>query len=103
MRSYLSACRWTWCRRNFISKAELDHHVIHDHIQTAVPVRRKDLAMLKRADEGVGESLVTTAMLGSSSSEYRGDESALTEKNDSQGMYILSLNSSQFLDNVSLE
>jgi hypothetical protein len=54
----LHECRWGWCRLNFPTAATLKHHVIHDHVRQSKPVKRGDLAMLRRIDDGVGESLV---------------------------------------------
>lgn len=50
-------CYWGWCRLNFPTNAELNHHVINEHVRTAIPVKRSDLAMLRRAEEGMGDSL----------------------------------------------
>ncbi|RDB22544.1 hypothetical protein Hypma_010019 [Hypsizygus marmoreus] len=54
---HIHACRWAWCRLAFFSNTELVQHVIHDHVHNAVPVKRKDIPMLRRAEEGLGESL----------------------------------------------
>ena len=53
----IHSCRWAWCRLTFAINAELVHHVIHDHVRQAVPVMRKEIPMLKRAEEGIGESM----------------------------------------------
>jgi hypothetical protein len=53
----IHGCRWAWCRLIFSTNPELVHHVIHEHVQKAVPVKRKDLPILRRAEEGLGESL----------------------------------------------
>lgn len=53
----IHGCYWDWCRLIFDTNAELNHHVINDHVKTAVPVKRKDLEMLRRAEEGMGDSL----------------------------------------------
>ncbi|KIM90960.1 hypothetical protein PILCRDRAFT_26766, partial [Piloderma croceum F 1598] len=50
-------CRWDWCRLTFPTNALLVDHVIHEHVRSAQPVPRRDLPMLRRAEEGVGESL----------------------------------------------
>lgn len=55
--SEIHSCRWAWCRLIFSTNTELAHHVIHEHVQNAVPVLRKDLTMLRRVEEGFGESL----------------------------------------------
>jgi hypothetical protein len=51
------SCRWDWCRLTFPTNALLVDHVIHEHVRSAQPVRRRDLPMLRRVEEGVGESL----------------------------------------------
>ena len=49
-------CHWDWCRLAFPSNALLIHHVIHEHVHKAQPVRRRDLPILRRVKDGVGES-----------------------------------------------
>ncbi|KAF8238842.1 hypothetical protein L208DRAFT_1387158 [Tricholoma matsutake] len=53
----IHSCRWAWCCLSFSINAELVHHVIHDHVRQAVPVFRKDIPMLRRVEEGIGESM----------------------------------------------
>ncbi|GLB33969.1 putative serine esterase (DUF676) [Lyophyllum shimeji] len=50
-------CRWAWCRLTFDTNPMLVHHVIHDHVRSAVPVRRDEIAIYQRVEEGIGESL----------------------------------------------
>lgn len=50
-------CHWDWCRLTFSTDALLIDHVICEHVRTAQPVRRRDLPMLRRAEEGLGDSL----------------------------------------------
>ncbi|KAF8076562.1 hypothetical protein FPV67DRAFT_1471953 [Lyophyllum atratum] len=65
----IHSCRWSWCRLTFDTNAGLEHHVIHDHVLTAVPVRRDDIAIYRRVEEGIGESL-TLSGLGMSTSSH---------------------------------
>lgn len=53
----LHPCRWEWCRLTFPTNALLINHVLVEHVRKAQPVRRKDLPMLRRVEEGSGESL----------------------------------------------
>ncbi|KII94888.1 hypothetical protein PLICRDRAFT_47894 [Plicaturopsis crispa FD-325 SS-3] len=53
----LHSCRWAWCRLSFATLKELAHHVVQDHAAKAQPVRRKDLELIRRVEEGVGQSL----------------------------------------------
>ena len=48
----LKTCRWDWCREMFIYHEELVQHVLVDHIATAKPVKRKDIQMVKRTEQG---------------------------------------------------
>ncbi|TDL15854.1 hypothetical protein BD410DRAFT_732066, partial [Rickenella mellea] len=55
MAAPLAACRWEWCRSSFQSQDELVEHVLHEHIDNVHPVKRKDLGILRRAEEGVSD------------------------------------------------
>ena len=50
-------CRWAWCHSTFSNNAGLVHHVIQEHVLRAIPVKRRDICMIRRAEEGKGESL----------------------------------------------
>src|ERR1700733_6792699 len=50
-------CHWDWCRLTFPTNQLLIDHVIYEHVRKAQPVRRRDLPMLRRAEEGFGDSL----------------------------------------------
>ena len=47
-------CRWSWCRASFFTNADLVQHVVDEHVRKSVPVRRRDIAVLRRV-EGVIE------------------------------------------------
>ncbi|KAF8969449.1 hypothetical protein BDZ97DRAFT_1795694 [Flammula alnicola] len=53
---HIYSCKWAWCRCTFSDNAALVHHVVHDHARRSIPVRRRDIAMIRRAEEGSGES-----------------------------------------------
>jgi hypothetical protein len=55
--AHIHNCRWDWCRLTFPTNALLIDHVIHTHVRKAEPVRRRDLPMLMRTEEGLGDSL----------------------------------------------
>lgn len=57
------SCRWAWCRLTFSDNAGLVHHVLHDHLRRAIPVRRRDISMIKRAEEGKGESFKISELM----------------------------------------
>ncbi|KAG6821567.1 hypothetical protein H0H93_000076 [Arthromyces matolae] len=48
-------------------------HVLSNHVRTAVPVLRRDLSMLRRAEEGVGESLSIPTVFMSQSTSFQSD------------------------------
>lgn len=50
-------CKWSWCRLSFSDCNALTHHVIFEHVRRATPVRRRDILMLRRTEEGLGESI----------------------------------------------
>ena len=45
-------CRWAWCRLTFP-----DGDALLNHVRQATPVRRRDIPLLTRTEEGLGESL----------------------------------------------
>ena len=59
----LFSCRWAWCRLTFSDNAGLVHHVLHDHVRRAIPVRRRDISTIKRAEEGKGESFKMSELM----------------------------------------
>ena len=59
----LFSCKWAWCRSTFSKNAGLVHHVVHDHVHRAIPVRRRDISMIRRAEEGKGESLKISELM----------------------------------------
>ncbi|KAF8588847.1 hypothetical protein K439DRAFT_1334144 [Ramaria rubella] len=63
MSTTLSACRWNWCTSTFSDHASLRVHVETEHIATAEPVKRKDITLLQRTEDG-------TSLQGSSSLLY---------------------------------
>ena len=57
------SCRWAWCRLTFPDNVGLNEHVVHDHVRRAIPVRRRDISMIKRAEEGKGESFKISELM----------------------------------------
>ena len=71
----LYGCRWAWCRLSFADDDALRNHVVFEHVRRAIPVRRKDISMLTRAEEGLGDSLkVSDIMRDPSSSQSQKSE-----------------------------
>lgn len=52
----IHGCRWAWCRQFFLSSTALVGHVISVHLPAAQPVRRSELPMLRRVEEGYSQS-----------------------------------------------
>jgi hypothetical protein len=52
MATTLSTCRWNWCTRSFPDHNGLVAHVEEDHIAKADPVKRKDVSLLQRVEDG---------------------------------------------------
>ncbi|KAG8218647.1 hypothetical protein J3R82DRAFT_4311 [Butyriboletus roseoflavus] len=44
------SCRWDWCRSSFASIDALDTHVKHDHIWPMKPMRKAEIALMRRMD-----------------------------------------------------
>ena len=53
----LFACQWDWCPYSNPDAGRLRAHVMAQHIDTAMPIRKGDLPDILRAEEGVGETL----------------------------------------------
>ncbi|TFK22336.1 hypothetical protein FA15DRAFT_671629 [Coprinopsis marcescibilis] len=60
----LFSCRWGWCPHSFANDSDLTHHVIAEHVRKAKPVRRGELPLILRAEQGLGESLPSLELLG---------------------------------------
>lgn len=52
----IHGCRWAWCRQFFPSSSALAGHVISVHLPAAQPVRRSELPMMRRVEEGYSQS-----------------------------------------------
>jgi hypothetical protein len=74
----LHSCNWGWCRLNFDSRNELVNHVVHEHVKNAVPVRRCEVEIYRRVEEGIGESLSISSVM------KKGGYSAMLTSADTQ-------------------
>ncbi|EGN93030.1 hypothetical protein SERLA73DRAFT_79072 [Serpula lacrymans var. lacrymans S7.3] len=54
------SCYWDWCRLTFPSSGQLTHHVIHDHVRKAKPMKKRDIIWMKKTDKSLSGSLDTT-------------------------------------------
>lgn len=62
----------------------LGRHVVLEHVRRAIPVRRKDVPMLRRAEEGLGESFKLSDIM-------RNPSSSLSQKSEiSRGTILVS-------------
>lgn len=52
MTATLSACRWDWCTQTFPDQSALRAHVELEHIGQAIPVKRKDVPLLRCVEHG---------------------------------------------------
>jgi hypothetical protein len=50
----LHSCHWNWCRFTTVSHDDLVQHVVKTHLDTAEPVRRKDISIIRQVEEGSG-------------------------------------------------
>lgn len=77
----LYACNWNWCRNCYTSRTERNDHVIQYHVRQAIPVFRRDLPILRKAQEGIGESLSLSGLMGTQSQacQYNGRDEILTQ------------------------
>ncbi|KAF8266804.1 hypothetical protein EI94DRAFT_1732217 [Lactarius quietus] len=48
----LHSCHWNWCRFTTVEHDDLVQHVMTTHVDTAEPVRRKDIGLLRQVEEG---------------------------------------------------
>uniref|UniRef100_A0A8H8CJV3 C2H2-type domain-containing protein n=1 Tax=Psilocybe cubensis TaxID=181762 RepID=A0A8H8CJV3_PSICU len=79
-------CKWGWCRSTFSNGAELAHHVIHQHARCAIPVRRRDLSLIRRAEEGIGESLRFSNILSGHTCNNADEQSQKLAKDSRHGL-----------------
>ena len=86
----LFSCKWAWCRLTFSDNAGLVRHVLHDHVRRATPVRRRDISMIKRAEEGKGESFKISELMVDMHS-YTSRESISQKQGNSSFRYTLSM------------
>ncbi|KAI9441908.1 hypothetical protein H4582DRAFT_1935795 [Lactarius indigo] len=50
--SSLHSCHWDWCRFTTVQHNDLVQHVMKEHVDTAEPVRRKDISLIRQVEEG---------------------------------------------------
>lgn len=48
----LAVCRWAWCKETFGTQDELVEHVLDEHVAKAMPTKKKDLPLERRARNG---------------------------------------------------
>ena len=48
----LHSCHWDWCRFTTVLHDDLVQHVLKVHIDTAEPVRRKDIGLIRQVEDG---------------------------------------------------
>ena len=66
MTATLSACRWDWCTQTFPDQSALRDHVELEHIGQAIPVKRKDVPLLRCVEDGAsmpGSSAILSSHL----------------------------------------
>lgn len=61
-------CRWHWCIESFSDNAALVGHVLKEHVHKAKPIKRLDIPLFRRAEEGSGESYKVPYLLHSQTS-----------------------------------
>ena len=47
-----TGCRWGWCTATFESQVQLAKHVLNEHVAHAKPIKRKEIRMEVRAQDG---------------------------------------------------
>lgn len=50
--SSLHSCHWDWCRFTTVLHDDFVQHVISAHIDTAEPVKRDDISLIRHVDQG---------------------------------------------------
>lgn len=89
---HIFSCKWAWCRSTFSDNAALVHHVIHDHARRSIPIRRRDIAMIRRAEEGSGDSLHVSSLV---KGLYAPNSQKSTQNSRLQGMLFYETTSRQ--------
>jgi len=61
--SSLHSCHWDWCRFTTAFHDALVEHVVSTHIEKAEPVKRADISLIRRVEQGAsgnsGKSIFT--------------------------------------------
>jgi hypothetical protein len=50
--SSLHSCRWDWCRFTTVLHGDFVEHVISTHIDKAEPVKRADISLIRKVEQG---------------------------------------------------
>jgi len=88
-RARVYGCKWEWCRLSFLDQAALNEHVVLEHVRRAIPVRRRDIPIMRRVEEGAGESLkISDLMVGLSSAESQDSSMSTAPKGIVQYMRL---------------
>ncbi|CAK5275409.1 unnamed protein product [Mycena citricolor] len=75
-------CRWKWCNVVFSTNDRLLDHVAQ-HVEETKPCELQDLALLLRAEEGIGEGLSGSSYNGYSQPEKQQEATQSSASNDS--------------------
>jgi hypothetical protein len=54
--SSLHSCRWDWCRFTTVLHDDFVQHVISTHIEKAEPVKKADVGLIRKVEQGAGHS-----------------------------------------------
>ena len=49
----LWSCKWAWCRETLTAKDDLLRHILITHVATAEKVKKKDVPLILRAEQGL--------------------------------------------------
>jgi hypothetical protein len=81
----LEECRWGWCRLAFSTHAELERHVIDEHVLVAKPINFSQVSAFARAEDGLGDSLHVSQLIDSDAESPQQSWRQHTEASRSQG------------------
>ncbi|KAI0050782.1 hypothetical protein FA95DRAFT_1555256 [Auriscalpium vulgare] len=94
--STLHFCQWDWCRASFPSRDLLRTHLVEEHVNKAVPVKQRDVKLIRQAEDGLsGSSEGLRTMLGISTTETdKSQEAQLLQTPKRTGFSALTASSS---------
>ena len=56
-------CRWGWCRQTFDTADRLARHVLEDHVENEIPIKKEEIRLELRGFDGTSAGGEFSAIL----------------------------------------